>query len=69
MLVVSPPGLGVQPLVITRTMLQGKVFGAGYPSLPTVSLEQFFEQQYKEMMEQHRYTTLVSMVPMVVIFM
>jgi immunoglobulin-binding protein 1 len=35
-------------------MLQGKVFGAGYPSAPTVTLEEFFDQQYKKMMEEQR---------------
>jgi hypothetical protein len=36
-------------------MLQGKVFGAGYPSAPTVTLEEFFDQQYKKMMEEQRW--------------
>jgi len=26
-------------------MIKNKVFGAGYPSLPTVSLEEFYEQE------------------------
>ena len=30
------------------------MFGAGYPSLPTVSLEEFYQQEYEEQVEQHK---------------
>lgn len=30
------------------------MFGAGYPSLPAVSLDQFYEQQYREQVEKQR---------------
>lgn len=33
---------------------QSKVFGAGYPSLPTMMVEEFFEQKYREQMEAHK---------------
>ncbi len=26
--------------------MQGKVFGAGYPSLPSMSVEEFFDEKY-----------------------
>ncbi|XP_064397131.1 immunoglobulin-binding protein 1-like [Halichondria panicea] len=34
------------PIVITRDMIQGKVFGGGYPSLPSMSVEEWFDEQY-----------------------
>ncbi|XP_065919592.1 immunoglobulin-binding protein 1-like [Dysidea avara] len=37
--------LPFKPILITREMIKSKVFGAGYPSLPTVSLEEFHEQE------------------------
>ena len=30
------------------------MFGAGYPSLPTVSLEEFYEKTYREQVEAQR---------------
>ena len=30
------------------------MFGAGYPSLPAMSVQEFFDQQYKEQMEKQR---------------
>ncbi|XP_033105718.1 immunoglobulin-binding protein 1-like [Anneissia japonica] len=38
----------MKPFIITRDAVQAKVFGAGYPSLPTVSLEEFFEKEIRE---------------------
>ena len=29
-------------------MIQKSVFGAGYPSIPTVTIEEFYEQKVKE---------------------
>ncbi|KAL5508982.1 hypothetical protein EMCRGX_G004254 [Ephydatia muelleri] len=42
-----------KPFVITREMMQAHVLGAGYPSLPTVSLEQFYRDRYKEQADAH----------------
>ena len=43
------------------TYIQNHVFGAGYPSLPTVSLEEFYQQKYKEQVEQQkRYSLQLS---------
>ncbi len=33
-------------------LLQSKVYGAGYPSLPLMSVEEFYDQKYKEEVEQ-----------------
>ena len=50
----DPPRLikPFKPVVITKEMLQSKVFGAGYPSLPVMSVEEFYDQKYKEELEQ-----------------
>ncbi|XP_076059250.1 immunoglobulin-binding protein 1-like isoform X1 [Oratosquilla oratoria] len=37
-----------QPILITRDEVQKKVFGAGYPSLPVLSVEEFYEQRVRE---------------------
>ena len=36
------------PFILTRDRLQTQVIGAGYPSLPTYTLEEFYEQKYKD---------------------
>ena len=36
------------PFIITRDQIQAQVVGAGYPSLPTYTLEEFYEQKYKD---------------------
>ncbi|EDO48860.1 predicted protein [Nematostella vectensis] len=38
----------MKPILITREMLQSKVFGAGYPSLPTMSQEEYLEKEIRE---------------------
>lgn len=40
------PAPRVEPFTITRQMLAGKVFGAGYPSLPTMTIEQVADWEY-----------------------
>ncbi|ELT88274.1 hypothetical protein CAPTEDRAFT_176820 [Capitella teleta] len=39
------PNPNYRPIIITKDMLQKKVFGAGYPSLPTYTVEEWFDQQ------------------------
>nr|CAH8865992.1 unnamed protein product [Trichobilharzia regenti] len=34
-----------RPFILTRSAVQAAVFGAGYPSLPTMTIEEFYEQQ------------------------
>ncbi len=34
-----------RPFIITRNRLEKQVFGAGYPSLPTYTVEEFYDQQ------------------------
>ncbi|XP_071942721.1 immunoglobulin-binding protein 1-like [Antedon mediterranea] len=38
----------IKPFIITRDSVQAKVFGAGYPSIPTVTLEEFFQKEVRE---------------------
>ncbi|CAE1281737.1 IGBP1 [Acanthosepion pharaonis] len=37
-----------RPFIITKDQLQKKVIGAGYPSLPTMTVEEFYEQKVKD---------------------
>lgn len=37
-----------KPFIITRTELQKKVYGLGYPALPTMTIEEFAESKIKE---------------------
>lgn len=36
------------PIIITRDEVQKKVFGAGYPSLPIMTVQEFYEQKIKD---------------------
>ncbi len=41
-----PPNMSIQPpLIITREKIRAAVFGAGYPSVPTMTLDQFVDLQ------------------------
>ena len=34
-----------RPFIITRDQVQKKVFGLGYPSVPTYTIDEFYERQ------------------------
>ncbi|KAK2582358.1 hypothetical protein KPH14_004692 [Odynerus spinipes] len=38
----------LQPIIITRDEVQKKVYGAGYPSLPVLTVQEFYDQRVKE---------------------
>lgn len=38
----------LKPMIITRDAMQKAVYGAGYPSLPTMTVEEFYDQRVKE---------------------
>ncbi|KAM4664736.1 immunoglobulin-binding protein 1 [Discoglossus pictus] len=38
----------MKPFILTRDALQAKVFGAGYPSLPTLTVDDWYEQHRKK---------------------
>ncbi|CAD5115791.1 DgyrCDS4733 [Dimorphilus gyrociliatus] len=40
------PKKPLRPFILTKSAVQAAVFGAGYPSLPTYTLEEFYEEQF-----------------------
>ncbi|XP_069119832.1 immunoglobulin-binding protein 1-like [Argopecten irradians] len=42
----KPPPM--RPFIITKDMIQKQVFGLGYPSIPTLTIEEFYEQKLKD---------------------
>merc|ERR1712168_1072736 len=38
-----------KPMIIAKDKMQAKVFGAGYPSIPTMSVEEFAEREMAKM--------------------
>ncbi|XP_077993668.1 immunoglobulin-binding protein 1-like [Glandiceps talaboti] len=38
----------MKPFILTRDALQAQVFGAGYPGVPTMTLEEFYEKEKRE---------------------
>ena len=44
----APTVAPLRPVVITRTKLEAQVFGSGYSSLPTMSVEEFYEQRVRD---------------------
>lgn len=38
----------LKPIIITKDLVQKAVYGAGYPSLPTMTVEEFYEQRVRE---------------------
>lgn len=44
----KPSTTKLQPIIITRDELQKKVYGAGYPSLPVLTVQEFYDQRVKE---------------------
>ncbi|NXI47512.1 IGBP1 protein, partial [Galbula dea] len=38
----------LKPFILTRNSAQAKVFGAGYPSLPTMTVDDWYEQQGRQ---------------------
>ncbi|CAG5120470.1 unnamed protein product [Candidula unifasciata] len=37
-----------RPFILTKTQIQKQVFGLGYPSMPTMTVDEFYEQKLKE---------------------
>lgn len=42
------PAPKLQPIIITRNEVEKKVFGAGYPSLPVLTVQEFYEKRVKD---------------------
>nr|XP_006815171.1 PREDICTED: immunoglobulin-binding protein 1-like isoform X3 [Saccoglossus kowalevskii] len=43
-----PSAQPLKPFILTRDDIQAKVFGAGYPSIPTMTLEDYFQKEIME---------------------
>ena len=41
----APPVRKLQPVIITKDKMQREVYGLGYPSLPVLSVDQFYEKR------------------------
>ncbi|XP_060548017.1 immunoglobulin-binding protein 1 isoform X2 [Pantherophis guttatus] len=44
----QPPRSSVRPFILTRDAAQAKVFGAGYPSLATMTVDEWYDQHQKQ---------------------
>ncbi|XP_022088421.1 immunoglobulin-binding protein 1-like [Acanthaster planci] len=42
------PRQPMKPFILTRDAIQAQVFGAGYPSVPTMTLEEFYQKEIAE---------------------
>lgn len=42
----------MKPFILVKSELQKQVFGAGYPSLPTMTLDEFYDQEMKRIVEE-----------------
>ena len=38
----------LKPIIITRDVAQKQVYGAGYPSLPVLTVDEFYEKRVKD---------------------
>ncbi|XP_013773384.1 immunoglobulin-binding protein 1-like [Limulus polyphemus] len=46
----------LKPIIITRNEMQKKVFGAGYPGIPAMTVDEFYEQKYGDNSQnQHKF--------------
>lgn len=43
-----PTKKGLNPVIITKDLAMKQVFGAGYPSLPVLTVDEFYEQRVKQ---------------------
>ena len=39
----------MKPFILVKSELQKRVFGAGYPSLPTMTLDEFYDEEMVRM--------------------
>lgn len=44
----GPKPKPLKPIILTRDEVQKAVFGAGYPSLPTMTVKEFYDQRVKD---------------------
>uniref|UniRef100_A0A131XFH9 Putative tap42-like family n=1 Tax=Hyalomma excavatum TaxID=257692 RepID=A0A131XFH9_9ACAR len=46
------PKKPLRPIIITRNELQKQVYGAGYPSIPSMTVDEFYAKRYPEQSKQ-----------------
>merc|ERR1712226_1122661 len=44
-----------KPMILTKDAMQAKVFGAGYPSIPTMSVEEFADKELAKVMPSQEF--------------
>ncbi|XP_028160922.1 immunoglobulin-binding protein 1b [Ostrinia furnacalis] len=44
----APPRTPLRPVIITRDAVQKAVFGAGYPAIPSLTIEEFYDQRVRD---------------------
>lgn len=42
------PRAPLRPVIIARDEMQKAVFGAGYPAIPSLTVEEFYDQRVRE---------------------
>ncbi|NXE95939.1 IGBP1 protein, partial [Menura novaehollandiae] len=48
-----PARAPVKPFILTRDAAQARVFGAGYPGLPTMTVDDWYEQRRRQGIDSH----------------
>lgn len=43
----------LKPIIITKNEIQKKVFGLGYPSIPVMTIDDFYRQRFEKMVKEH----------------
>ncbi|GAB6019290.1 hypothetical protein CHUAL_000885 [Chamberlinius hualienensis] len=44
----NPPAKLLKPIIITKNEVQKKVYGLGYPSIPTMTIDEFYEKKVQD---------------------
>ena len=54
----------LRPFIITKDNLQKTVYGLGYPSIPTMTIEEFFDKKVEEgTLHEHGLVTSIRPCP------
>ncbi|GFT42119.1 immunoglobulin-binding protein 1, partial [Nephila pilipes] len=44
----------LKPFIITKDAIQKQVFGLGYPSIPVMTIDDFYRQKFQKMVEEQK---------------
>ena len=59
----------MKPFILVKSEMQKRVFGAGYPSLPTMTLDEYYDKELKRIVEEqnnaqkYAYNSLLFSIP------